>query len=185
MEIADINLGFLWEERGGPILDAPDPFWEKWREDKGNFREFMKTESISKIVELMVLAYRDKYPRDYWSSNFLNDKIWKSELEADSDGIKTYGKDYMLRKDVISYADKEKIAQGEFEYSSEIMLEFATNHDLETPIERALQGKIYTKNIIGSQTTYVVENSPLAQIEITDRSFKLLINKDYYVYLGY
>jgi len=185
MEITNINLGFLWEERGGYILDAPDPFWEKWREDKVKFYEFMKTESIPKILELMALAYKDKFPRDYWSSNFLNEKIRQTDVDADEDGVKTYGKEYMLRDDVISFADKEKIVQGEFEYSSEIRLEFRESHDLETPIERALEGKNFSKSVVGDNTIYTVEDSPISQLEITSGSFKLIVNENYFVYLGY
>ncbi|MDC8006032.1 hypothetical protein POV27_18415 [Aureisphaera galaxeae] len=185
MEIRDINLGFLWEERGGPILDAPDPFWEKWREDKVKFYSFMKTEPIHKIVELMVIAYKDKFPRDYWSSNFLNEKIRQTDVEEDENGFKIYGKDYMLRHDVISFADKEKITDGEFEYSSEIKIEFIEGRDLTVPIEKVLEGKDFSKSTLGDTVVYTVEESPISQLEVTPRSFKIIVNEDYYVYLGY
>jgi len=184
MEITDINLGFLWEDRGGYILDAPDPFWEKWRADKLKFYDFMKNETVPKIIELMVIGYRDEFPRNYWSSNFLNMKILKTDVVADENGAKTYGKDYMLRSDIIAYINREKITKEGFDYSSEITLAFKEEHDLETPIERALEGKNFTKNPLGSPTIYSVEDSAISQIEITASSFKLIVNDDYYVFRG-
>jgi len=182
MEITDIKLGFLWEDRGGPILDAPDPFDEKWRAEKMKVYDFMKNETIPKIIELMVIGYRDKYPRDYWTSSFLNMKILKTDVVADENGVSTYGEDYMLRSDIVAYTNKEKITQEGFEYSSEITLNFKEDHDLETPIERVLEGKTFTKNPLGSPTIYTVEDSAISQLEITANSFKLIVNDDYYVY---
>ena len=184
MEITDINLGFLWEERKGITLDAPDPFWEKWSADRLKFYDFMENETIPKIIELTVLGYRDEFPRNFWASIFLNRKILKTDVLTDENGVKTYGKDYMRRSDISTYADREKITQEGFDYSSEMILEFKEDYDLETPIERALEGKNYTKNPLGSPIIYTVEDSAISQIEITTSSFKLIVNDDYYVYRG-
>jgi len=66
MEVQDINLNFLWLQKGGPILDAPDPFWEKWASEEIKFYNFIKQASISKLIQLIVTAYKEQYPRNYW-----------------------------------------------------------------------------------------------------------------------
>ena len=50
IEISDINLEFLWEKRTKILLDVPDPFDEKWRDERIKFRAFLKTELIAKVV---------------------------------------------------------------------------------------------------------------------------------------
>lgn len=183
MKLSDINLGFLWEKRIEIVVDAPDPFDEKWDTEYLKFSEFIKVSPIPKVIELMIIAYKDTYPRTYWSGSFLNNKIFKSNPKRDSDRVIVFDKSYMSRQDIVSYSNKEKIAKGEFEYPAKIMLEFVSNYNLATPIERALNGKNYTKNTIENQTIYVVENSPIAQLEITDKSFKLIVNKEHYQYI--
>ena len=131
----------------------------------------------------MVIAHKDKYPRTYWSGSFLNNKIFKSNPKRDSNGVVVFDKSYISRQDIVNYVNKEKIAKGEFEYAAEIMLEFAASHDLAIPIEHALDGKTYAKNTVGNLTTYTIENSPLAQLEITNKTFKLIVNEDYYEYI--
>jgi len=184
MKISDINLGFLWEERKGIILDAPHPFDEKWDAETLKFYAFMENENIPKIIELTVMGYRDEFPRDFWAGIFLNMKILKTDIFADENGVKTYGEDYLRRNDIITYISKQKVTHDGFDYFSEMTLGFKEDHDLATPIERALEGKTFTKNPLGSPIIYTIEDSAISQIEITASSFKLIVNDDYYVYRG-
>lgn len=52
MKIKDINLGFLWEEKHVLVLDRPNPFWGKWKEEEGqsiNLRDFWKAVKEDKL----------------------------------------------------------------------------------------------------------------------------------------
>lgn len=50
-------------------------------------------------------------------------------------------------------------------------------------VEKTLQGKDFTKTKEGDKTVFKVNNSPIASIEITPKSFKLKINEEIYKYL--
>ncbi len=64
MNITNINLGFLWIENPNHILDAPDPFDEKWDSEYLKLYNFIEFEPLEKVIDLIILMYKDKYPKD-------------------------------------------------------------------------------------------------------------------------
>ena len=181
MEITDIQLDFLWLSRGGPILDAPDPFWEKWGEEELKLSEFIKTESISKLVQLIVTAYKEQYPRSDWGGVILDHTTYTPKKE---DGYSIIEASSITRKDIKKVKSKYVTDDRDLNYLSELIYEFTDAHELEVPIETILEGKTYEKVINVNEITYTVEESPIAQVVITPQIFKLIVNETYFVYLS-
>ncbi|GGG23229.1 hypothetical protein GCM10011344_24970 [Dokdonia pacifica] len=182
MEITDIQLDFLWLTKGGPILDAPDPFWEKWRKEKLKLSNFIKTESIPKLIQLIVTAYKDQYPRSYWGGGILLDL--ENYAPKEEEGYVLIESSSMIRKDIKKIKKKHYTDNEDLSYLSELIYEFTDSHELEVPIETILEGKVYEKVTNVNVITYTVEESPIAQLVITPQSFKLIVNEAYFVYLS-
>jgi hypothetical protein len=181
MEITDIQLDFLWLSRGGPILDAPDPFWEKWADEKLKLSDFIKTESISKLVQLIVTAYKDQYPRSYWGGAILDHTTYTPKKE---DGYSVIEASSITRKDIKKVKSKYDTDDRDLSYLSELIYVFTDIQELEAPIETILESKAYEKATNVNEITYTVEESPIAQIIITPQSFRLIVNETYFVYLS-
>ena len=181
MEITDIDLNFLWLEKRVVVLDAPDPFWEKWRSEHVKFYDFIESTSIPKLIQLIIIAYKDKYPRRYWGGAILNSKNYVEKIE---NGYNILEAKNILRDDISRYLDKDYVDQNDLNYLEELILEFTEPQELEAPIDVILEGKEYEKTTNIDSIVYNVQNSPIAQLEIAPQSFKLIANRDFFVYLG-
>ncbi len=73
----------------------------------------------------------------------------------------------------------EQIESGwsSFGYSKYLFLELAEKISIAT-IEEVIANKKYTKTIKNGLITYVLEDSPIATLEVTKKSIKLTINED-------
>ncbi len=73
----------------------------------------------------------------------------------------------------------EQIESGwsSFGYSKYLFLELTEKISI-TTIEEVIGHKKYTKKVKGNVIIYVLEDSPIATLEITTHSIKLTINED-------
>lgn len=62
MKITEINLGFLWD-RYIPVLDATSPYEIKWDGQINKFDKFLREEPLDKVLEAVVVAFKNDYPR--------------------------------------------------------------------------------------------------------------------------
>jgi len=182
MNITDINLGFLWIEKTSFWLDAPDPFDEKWRDDRVKLSYFIELEPLEKVIDLIILMYKDKYPKN---SVFAGISTGRSARYVYMEnGYEVIDGENISRTDITKYKDKNKLDKDGFEYLVEMVLEFKDTISLAKIIEKRLIGKEYTKQENGDNIIYTINKSPLASVEISSKSFKMIINEDYYVFLG-
>lgn len=190
------KLDFLYfnlEHTEENYLDRKELYYDKVDWDERHFEDYAKTCSFEELVYLMIYIYKEKYPRDKFESIISldsKDQILRSYTDKKGRIItdKKYDFYNFLRKEVIGmisqfhieeYTDEEIIekywrSEG---YMQHLYLEF----NKEVPIhiiEKALEGKEYTKTERNHILLYELENSPIASLEITKTSIKLNINED-------
>ncbi|MBB4807399.1 hypothetical protein HNP38_002703 [Chryseobacterium defluvii] len=174
MEFEGINLGFLWHDINDKILDAPNPFDEKWRDDKIKYRHFNKTGPIEKVLQLLIIAYKDDSPRDFFYIGKNGDAIYKDNKTVQL-------KEHLIRTDIEKITETKKDQNG-LEIYVERFFEFTGTHNFTNMVEKTLKGKVFTKSLEGSKTIFKVNDSPIDSIELTPKSFKLKINDQIYKY---
>jgi hypothetical protein len=174
-----INIGFLWEDINEKILDAPNPFDEKWRTEMVKYGNFNDSGSLEKVLQLMIIAYKDKSPRDMFAIS----KDIKSAAKAIYKDDKVIQlKEHLARTDIERFTDTIKDQNGLNIYV-ERFFEFVSTHDFKNMVEKTLQGKEFTKTKEDDKTIFKVNNSPIDSIELTPKSFRLKINDQIYKYL--
>lgn len=178
MEFEGINLGFLWHDINEKILDAPNPFDEKWRDDKIKYRRFNKTGPLEKVLQLLIIAYKDDSPRDFFT---LSKDIESAGKAIYKDNQVIQLKDHLARTDIEKFTDTVKDQNG-LDIYVERFFEFTGSHNFTDMVEKTLKGKVFTKSLQGSKTIFKVSDSPIDSIELTPKSFKLKINDQIYKY---
>lgn len=179
MTFEGINIGFLWEDINEKILDAPNPFDEKWRDEKIKYGKFNKTGSLEKVLQLLIIAYKDRSPRDMFT---LSKDIKSAGKAIYKDDKVIQLKEHLARTDIERFTDTIKDQNG-LDIYVERFFEFVSTHDFTSMVEKTLQGKDFTKTSEGDKTIFKVNNSPIDSIELTPKSFKLKINEGVYKYL--
>lgn len=179
MEINEINLDFLWEKNRTFVLDGPTPFWEKWRDEKRKYAKFIETEPLEKVIALMIISFKDNYPRDSWFGILVNSMEGVNSIQTQDKYSILDGK-YIVRDDISTLKWIEKQDKDKFEYDYERIFEFYEPVSLTDTIEEHLSDKTYTKESIDDGTLYKVEQSPIAEIAVTPKSFRLTINEEFY-----
>jgi hypothetical protein len=170
-----INIGFLWEDINEKILDAPNPFDEKWRDEKIKYRDFNKKGPLEKVLQLLIIAYKDNSPREMFYIGKNGDSIIKDNLIVQL-------KEHLARADIEKFTKKEKEIKG-LDITIERLFEFVGTHNFVNMVETTLSGKSFIKNVVGDKTIFVVNNSPIGKIELTPKSFMLKLNEDVYEFL--
>lgn len=190
------KLDFLYfnlERTEENYLTSTQLYYDKFDWDENHFDDYIRGCSLEELVYLMIYIYKDKYPRNIFHFAISLDSKQENLLSYISKNKRTinenkYSYDKLLREDVIAmstqhheeeYSDEESIEKywrGE-SYMQHLYLEF----NKEVPIhiiEKALEGKEYTKTERDHILLYELENSPIASLEITKTSIKLNINED-------
>ncbi len=176
MEITDLNLDFLWADKGGPILGKVDPFWEVWSPEREKYIEFIETESIPKLIELLVISFKDKFPRDYWNPSITIDGMEVLKRIRQEGDYKVLEGSDLRNEDLKEFKWLwQKDAKG-FDYVHERAFKFEKEFDLFTVVETALAENTFTKTVGSLTTVYAIESSPLAEIEVGPKSFRMTIN---------
>ncbi|WP_291152212.1 hypothetical protein [Flavobacterium sp. UBA7680] len=174
-------------------LNRRELYYNKVDWDERHFENYVETCSFEELIFIMIHIYRDKYPREKFDSSISVD--WEDQnLKSYTNKkgrIITENKfifNDFIRKDVINmssqfhseeYTDDESIEKywRNESYMQNLFLEFNKEIPLEI-IEKALEGKDYTKTKKDSILIYEVQNSPIASLEVTKNSIKLNINED-------
>ena len=170
----EINLGFLWNDINEKILDGPNPFDEKWRTERIKYRKFNKTGPLEKVLELLIIAYKNDSPRDFFYIGKNGDAIYKDNLTIQL-------KEHLVRTDIEKITETKKDQNG-LDIYVERFFEFTSSHDFTQMVEKTLKGKDFTKTIQGNKTVFIINNSPIDSIELTPKSFRLTINDQIYKY---
>lgn len=161
--------------------------------DERHFEDYAENCSFAELIYLMIYIYKDKYPRnifpsaisvDYEKQNLLSYTNKKGRAISEN----KYIFNNFLRKDVIGmisqfhseqYPDEEiveKYWMSEY-YMQNLFLEFNQEIPINI-IDKALEGKEYTKVKKEGAFLYEVNDSPIASLEVTKNSIKLNINED-------
>lgn len=184
MEITDLKLDFLWLKNPYMILGKKDPFWETWQPERWKFSEFVETAPIEKVLELIIIAYKDKYPREYWTGIFMTRKGAREVKRID--GYSIFKEDYLSKDDMATYKVKLKQDAGGIDYLSEMIIELKEPYsDMISMVERTLSGKTYTKASRNGNTIYQLTDSPLLKLEVAEKYFALTVNDDFHTDLGF
>lgn len=175
MKFEGINIGFLWEDINEKNLDAPNPFDEKWRADMVKYGKFNKTGPLEKVLELLIIAYKDKSPRDMFHVSKNGDSIEKGNKIIEL-------KEHLIRTDLEKITKTKKEIKG-LDITIERLFEFVGSHNFNAMVENRLSGKSFTKSVVGDKTIFIVNNSPIGRIELTPKSFMLKLNEAEYKFL--
>jgi len=190
------KLDFLYfnlEETEENYLNRTELYYSKFDWEERRFENYAETCSFEELIYLMIYIYTDKYPRE----NFYR----TISLDSDSQSLLSYTNkkgriinenksNYknFIRKEVIGmitqfhnedYSDDEfikKYWRGEY-YMQNLFLEFNQKIPFKI-IDKALEGKEYTKTERDDILLYEVKDSPIASLEVTKNSIKLNINED-------
>lgn len=190
------KLDFLYfnlEHTEENYLSRKELYYDKVDWDERHFEDYAKTCSFEELVYLMIYTYKDKYARDKFESIISldsKDQILQSYTNKKGRLITEtkYNSYNFSRTEVIGmisqyhseqYSDEEineKYWKSEY-YMQNLFLEF----NQEVPfhiIDKALEGKEYTKTEKDNILLYEVKDSPIASLEVTKNSIKLIINED-------
>jgi len=190
------KLDFLYfnlERTEENYLTSRQLYYDKFDLDENHFDDYIRGCSLEELVYLMIYIYKDKYPRSVFHFAISLDSKQENLLSHISENKRTirenkFSHDKFLREDVIAmstqhhdeeYSDEESIEKywrGE-SYMQNLFLEF----NQEVPIhiiDKALEGKEYTKTEKDNILLYEVKDSPIASLEVNKNSIKLNINED-------
>lgn len=168
-------------------------YYDKFYNDEEHFDNYCKTCSFEELIYLMIYIYKDKYSRTRFTYNI--------SLDSELHNLLTYtNKDKRtVSEDIFTYSNfkRNEVSAMEVQYHSEqysddefiekycrsesymqnLFLEF----NKEVPIhiiDKALEGKEYTKTEKDGVLLYEVKDSPIASLEVTKNSIKLNINEE-------
>ncbi|WP_409415948.1 hypothetical protein [Flavobacterium sp. PS2] len=168
-------------------------YYDKFDWDENHFDDYIRRCSLEELVYLMIYIYKDKYPRSVFHFAISLDSKQENLLSFISKNKRTISENKFshykfLREDVIAmstehheeeYSDEESIEKywrGE-SYMQNLFLEFNEEVPIHI-IDKALEGKEYTKVEKDNVLLYEVKDSPIASLEVAKTSIKLNINED-------
>ena len=144
----DINLDFLYYQRIA-VLDGVDPQEEEYKKVARVFKNKMKTCKLDEAVQLIILGYKEKYAQQgFYSTCFYEVKIPIIDIEyPDYLGENDFymPKEEMTRKDIehlILRIYEDDYEKTNTDYLQELELAFTAPQDLNTAIEKVLEGKV-------------------------------------------
>lgn len=190
------KLDFLYfnlERTEENYLTSRQLYYDKFDWDENHFDDYIRGCSFEELIYVMIYIYKNKFPRSVFHFAISLDSKKENLLSYVSKNKRTISEnkffyDKFLRKDVIAmstqhheeeYSDEESIEKywkGE-SYMRNLFLEF----NQEVPIhiiDKALEGKEYTKTEKDEVLIYEVKDSPIASLEVTKNAIKLNINED-------
>ncbi|WP_046759376.1 hypothetical protein [Kordia jejudonensis] len=179
MKIRDIDLGFLWD-RYIPILGATSPYELKWDNEIDKFDEYLQKEPIEKMLEAVVIAFKDQYPRALFLYGALSIGFYSQIVEEGE--YRGLNQKDIKRNDILKYRHKLYTNPEDYEFIVEIILEYISTFNVVSFVENGLAGKLYTKIEQNGYTVFKVQDSPIAEISVSTTKFHLKINKEKLVY---
>ncbi len=184
MENKNINLDFLYYQRVA-VLDGVDPKEEKLKKTARVFKKNMKEYKLNEVIQLIIYSYKENYAQHKFFSACFYDVKTGLDRPQEPEGIGKYdqymSKQNMARKDIehsILRIFKDDYEKTNARFLKEMELLFVDNQELKDSVEEALEGKEFSKNEDGEITIYKVEDSPIAEIELSPKKFVLRTNSD-------
>lgn len=190
------KLDFLYfnlEHTEENYLTSRQLYYDKIDWDDRHFDDYTKVCSFEELIFLMVYIYKDKYPRTAFTHTISLDSELHNLLTYTNKNERTIREDIytynnFMRNEVtameVQYHDEEYSDEEIIEkywrsesYMQNLFLEFNKKVPIHI-IEKALEGKEYTKTEKDDVLLYEVKDSPIASLEITKNSIKLSINED-------
>lgn len=190
------NLDFLYfnpEITEENYSDKREIYYDKVGWDERHFENYAETCSFEELIYLMIYIYKDRYPREKFHSTISVDSQCQNLLSYNNKNGRAISENKYIfsdffRKDVIGmnvqyhneeYSDEEIIEKywmGEYHIQN-LFLEFNQEVSINI-IDKALEGKEYTKTKKNNVLFYEVKDSSIASLEVTKNSIKLNINED-------
>lgn len=178
LEYKGMDLGFLHESRP-QVLDAIPAYDYIYEEHFLAFYKFMESGSMEEIIYVMIRAFRDDYSKNMWFTTFET----KFQLHTPTRRENSYEvmQGPILRKDIKlikqKYYYSEEYEREDYEIIEQVM-EFNQSYNFEPWVDKALDGKTYSKTEVDGVIKYTVEDSPILTVEITNISFHLILDPD-------
>lgn len=168
-------------------------YYDKFYNDEEHFDNYSKTCSFEELIYLMIYIYKDKYPRTRFTHTI--------SLDAESKNLHSYTnrKERFVSEDLYIFSNfmRNEVSAMEIQYHNEeysdnefiekywrgesFMQNLFLEFNKEVPIhiiDKALEGKEYTKVEKDDVLLYEVKDSPIASLAVTKNSIKLNINED-------
>ncbi|WP_299119600.1 hypothetical protein [uncultured Tenacibaculum sp.] len=184
MKEQNINLDFLYYQRK-LILDGVDPKEEEYKSVARIFENEMKKCELSKAVQLIILGYKEKYAQHkFYGGCFYEVKTPMVDTEyPDYLGPNDFymPKQEMSRRDIehlILRIFKDDYEKTNTRYLQELELMFTEPQDLNDVIEKTLKDKEFSKKESYKSTFFIVEDSPISEIEVSSKKFIMRTNSD-------
>ncbi|WP_420571851.1 hypothetical protein [Kordia sp.] len=173
------------------ILDAKDEEYIALWPIMDDFEKYINTAPILEICRLIVISYKEQYAQQkYWYRKLLDgnafgiDYEYPKELDEESDRY--------APKKVLKRNDFEYVLMRQFDdaakncyYLKEFEIKFSTSQNLvefQTAIESGLEGKAFTKSSTTDQISYIVSNSPISKVVISNTKFLMYIDSEKWVW---
>ncbi len=184
----DLDIDFFWARKDETRRSGTYDFWNKWGNQRRLLYYFVKHRPLENVIYLLILSYKDRYPRkDFWYHALSNETKSESHgwIEPTEDVLrqgsyKVCESESLLREDIARLRWKSGNDIEDIEYDHEQVLEFFEEVDWGPLVESTLSEKSLSKKVYGVKTVYEVENSPIVQIELKQRSLKLIANNKYH-----
>lgn len=179
----NLDLVFLYQE---PLkrdffiaLDRDEEFEEwiyKYEKEQDEFYDFTNKCSTDDLIYMFIKPFVEKYPRVFKIALSI-----ASDYQVVDEDIYKFVK--FKRNDIkrleteleIGPIKNKYLPEDRDTYDKKITIEFTKSFSQNAVIE-ALKGKEYTQANINGLTTYIVKNSPIDRLEVSDKGFTILIN---------
>ena len=180
-----MNLDFLYYQRK-LILEGNDPKEQELKPLVNTFYNYMATQSLSDIVKVIIASYKEQYSQHkfYISCFYDPTTSWETPKYPDHLGLDNH--DFYLSKDRMTRNDIEHILLRIFtddhtktntNFLEELELIFTNpQNDLGNTIQESLVDKEFTVSESTNKKTFIVSNSAISEIELTDKKFIMRIN---------
>lgn len=159
-------------------------YLSKFGYEMEDFENFIKKCSVTEFIELMVLAYNKTYP------NFSKFEVVLAKEYKDVDDVyysegifNKYVKSIQWASEDIIQFDKFKSSDVEGYYIRKIDIEFKTPQNISELIQ-AISNGLEDKTFTNTNGKFVVEDSVITEMVITETTFSLKINREKVIYYG-
>lgn len=159
-------------------------YLSKFGYEMEDFENFIKKCSVTEFIELMILAYNKIFPNDNKLLNVVAKGYEEIERVYHSKEIyNKYVKSIQWTFVEIMQYDKFKGMDVEDIYFGKIDIEFKTPQNISELIQ-AISNGLEDKTFTNTNGKFVVEDSVITEMVITETTFSLKINREKVIYYG-
>jgi len=190
----NFNLDFLYYQKLIYLGNGKDEQLEAYREDIANFKTYLKTASLNNVINVIALAYKNKYAQEGYILRKLLVR-GSSQIEVDYPEYVNEDSDLYLHPQHIDREDINYIyfkrlddPENNTYYLEYLEMSVKTKLNLivlKEQLEQVLDGKTYQVTNNEGVLSFTVEDSAIKSIEITENKFTMVTNPDKWErYLG-